>query len=232
MNNELLLNAISNIDCEFIAEASEFSIASVKEERAQRQPRRRAYFGLAAACAAVAVAIIVPLSVGGIIGKTDGNLSGSPPGESKPAIIYGLGSTQTAANGSIRYTERGDYSFTVELEITDNRYDSDIYVNIEGWETKYAYTDNGDIDYQYMESYIITTDPYLYGYGSTIYGMTIMNNSLLSVTVNGEPSPDHYIPNTIGKYTIFVDYSAYKEINDRIWFHRFHVWNWQFEIYM
>ncbi|MCH5154261.1 MAG: hypothetical protein J1F71_03520 [Clostridiales bacterium] len=211
MNNELLQNAISNIDCKFIEEASEFSLASAKDGTDKQSKRRIAYFGMtAAAAAAVAVAIIVPLSVSGTIEKPNDNLpsggmnGGGAPGGSSPQHIYGLGHTQTGSLGSVKYTERGDYFVTFELEITDNRYNYDIDVSFE----------NND--------YIVSTDKELDRY----HTLTVLDSSLLVVTVDGEQAEK--IPNQVGRYVVSVDYSACKIDGNQIIFGYFSVWYWTY----
>ena len=211
MNKELLQNAISNIDCKFIEEASEFSLASAKDVTDKQSKRRIAYFGMTAAvAAAVAVAVIVPLSVSGTIEKPNDNLpgggmnGGGAPGGSGPQHIYGLGHTQTGSLGSVKYTERGDYFVTFELEIIDNRYNLDINVSFE----------NND--------YIVSTDKELDRY----HTLTVLDSSLLVVTVNGEQVEK--IPNQVGRYVVSVDYSACKIDGKQIIFGYFSVWYWTY----
>ena len=221
MNKTLLSNAISNIDYRFIEEASEYC-AFAKANREQKPKKRIAYFGLAsAAAAAVAVAIVVPIAISGTIDKPNGNLSGSSgangdgdsvggsaPGGNSPQHIFGLGHTQTGSLGSICYTERGYFSVTFELEITENSYyKHDIDITI------------------YNEEYIISTEK---GYESL--RQTVLDSELLVVTVNGEQA--ERIPNQVGRYVVSVDYSACKTAGgENIIFSNFSVWYWRYQIY-
>ena len=215
MNSELMQKAISNIDYRFIEEASEFCVPEKAETK--NQPRKRMYFGLAAAVAAVAVAVavIVPFAMPGIIEKPNDNLSGGgmngggAPGGSRPEHIYGLGHTQTGSLGSVKYTERGVFSVTFELEITENRFNSDIHVSF--WD----------------EHYYVSTDKGL----DSAHMATLLDSELLVVTVDGEQAEK--IPNQVGRYVVSVDYSACKtDDGKQIIFGYFSVWRWKYEIYM
>lgn len=204
MNSATLLNAMSDINDEYIEAAINVPADPVKK-RAAFRPR---YF--AAACTAVALVsvVLVPAVIIGVHNIERLNLPLTTDNTPPPDDIvhnpdyYVLHGTAKNKFGSITFSEYSDNKIVLDLSIVDEAYWDNRSIAIYGY-SFLPCVDSSGVDYASETTYYTTN----YGQPLEAYDSIYLPDAL-SVEVDGVTSQDKSLPQKVGTYRIVLDFSA------------------------